>query len=161
MDCSILVSCIHIWHFWRAASRFSRRHYCSLRPNQAEAAATAAVNMKWTQTWFHDIFRDQDLKEDTMSTQNPQSMIKKLVPTWRFLKQTSPEKWDHECRNTTHKCTNINTQTSNTHTEILIQKHKYQKLTVSQIDFSEKVRSWMNFLPQAIGPKNLTKDQFV
>ena len=33
---------------------------------------------------------------ENMSTQNPQSMIKKLVPTWRFLKQTSPEKWDHE-----------------------------------------------------------------
>ena len=29
-----------------------------------------------------------------MSTQNPQSMIKKLVPTWKFLKQTSPEKWE-------------------------------------------------------------------
>merc|ERR1712226_666990 len=28
-----------------------------------------------------------------MTTQNPQSLIKKLVPTWRFLKQTSPEKY--------------------------------------------------------------------
>ena len=28
-----------------------------------------------------------------MSTQNPQYMVKKLVPTWRFWKQTSPEKY--------------------------------------------------------------------
>ena len=28
-----------------------------------------------------------------MSTQNPQYMVKKLVPTWKFLKMTSPEKY--------------------------------------------------------------------
>jgi len=28
-----------------------------------------------------------------MSTQNPQYMVKKLVPTWRWLKQASPEKY--------------------------------------------------------------------
>ena len=28
-----------------------------------------------------------------MSTQNPQYMVKKLVPHWRFFKQTSPEKY--------------------------------------------------------------------
>ena len=28
-----------------------------------------------------------------MSTQNPQYMVKKLVPQWKFFKQTSPEKY--------------------------------------------------------------------
>ena len=28
-----------------------------------------------------------------MSTQNPQYMVKKLVPQWRFWKQVSPEKY--------------------------------------------------------------------
>ena len=28
-----------------------------------------------------------------MSTQNPQYMLKKLVPTWKLFKQTSPEKY--------------------------------------------------------------------
>ena len=28
-----------------------------------------------------------------MSTQNPQYMVKKLVPQWRLLKMTSPEKY--------------------------------------------------------------------
>ena len=28
-----------------------------------------------------------------MTTQNPQYIIKKLVPKWRFWKQTSPEKY--------------------------------------------------------------------
>eukprot|EP00090_Calanus_glacialis_P047655 TRINITY_DN999_c0_g1_i1.p1 TRINITY_DN999_c0_g1~~TRINITY_DN999_c0_g1_i1.p1 ORF type:complete len:114 (+),score=26.44 TRINITY_DN999_c0_g1_i1:41-382(+) len=28
-----------------------------------------------------------------MSTQNPQYMVKKLVPTWKLWKQTSPEKY--------------------------------------------------------------------
>ena len=28
-----------------------------------------------------------------MSTQNPQYMVKKLVPAWRFWKQASPEKY--------------------------------------------------------------------
>ena len=28
-----------------------------------------------------------------MSTQNPQYMVKKLVPQWKFFKLTSPEKY--------------------------------------------------------------------
>ena len=31
--------------------------------------------------------------EKDMSTQNPQYMVKKLVPHWKFFKQTSPEKY--------------------------------------------------------------------
>ena len=40
------------------------------------------------------LLSEPNSREDIMSTQNPQSMIKKLVPTWRFLKNTSPEKWE-------------------------------------------------------------------
>ena len=31
--------------------------------------------------------------ERAMSTQNPQYMVKKLVPQWKFFKLTSPEKY--------------------------------------------------------------------
>merc|ERR1711874_807672 len=40
------------------------------------------------------ILLDSLLQEKrVMSTQNPQYMVKKLVPQWKFFKQTSPEKY--------------------------------------------------------------------
>ena len=33
------------------------------------------------------------ISDPIMSTQNPQYMVKKLVPVWKFWKQTSPEKY--------------------------------------------------------------------
>merc|ERR1712127_143368 len=39
------------------------------------------------------IIFSESLDSTRMTTQNPQSLIKKLVPTWKFLKLTSPEKY--------------------------------------------------------------------
>ena len=48
------------------------------------------IAMVFASPGFHDRFF---FSERTMSTQNPQYMVKKLVPHWKFFKQTSPEKY--------------------------------------------------------------------
>ena len=61
------------------ASRFSRRHYCSLQPNQAEAAATA-VNMKWPQT-YSGILNPRT----NFGTLNPRTPSKETRCPWQLF----------------------------------------------------------------------------